>query len=506
MAISRTHVWAAGEVLTASDLNAEFNGIITGGTSVAFPLTANVSFGGYTTYWDVGNTIGITGVANGLSLTGGAFNTPQGNDVASASTLNLDTATGNLVDVTGTTTVTAITLSQGRWRWVRFTGALTLTNGASLVLPGAADIITVAGDYALFFGYASSVVRCAYFSGTRDVNFSIRDNADPTKIVKFEASGITTGTTRTITLPDANFTPAQAGVNADITSLSALTSTPYAQDVMDFRLTLTTGLPVTIADVIGATTIYCTPYKGKSIALYDGSTRWNVRQSAEFSLALGTITSALPYDVFCYDNAGIPTLEFLAWTNATSRATNLVYQDGILSKTGALTRRYLGTFYTTSTTQTEDSAAKRDLWNYYNRVARTMLVQDSTDSWTYTTATFRQFRATATNQLEFIRGVDEDAVSCLVTGIATGQSNSNTIVGIGLDSTSAKATNSMTGSGNLVTGGTPQSMIAIYSGLPGLGRHLLVPLEYSTAAGTTTWYGDNGGAVTQSGISAQVMA
>jgi hypothetical protein len=84
----------------------------------------------------------------------------HGADIASASTTNLETATGELVDVTGTTTITAITLSDGHRRIVRFTGALTLTHGASLVLPGAANIVTAAGDVAVFEGYASSVVRC----------------------------------------------------------------------------------------------------------------------------------------------------------------------------------------------------------------------------------------------------------------------------------------------------------------------------------------------------------
>lgn len=87
----------------------------------------------------------------------------QGADIASAATLNLDTATGHIVDVTGTTTVTAITLSQGRSRLVRFTGILSLTNGANLILPSGADVTTAAGDYALFVGYAGGVVRCASY-------------------------------------------------------------------------------------------------------------------------------------------------------------------------------------------------------------------------------------------------------------------------------------------------------------------------------------------------------
>lgn len=88
----------------------------------------------------------------------------HGSDVASATTTNLETATGDLIDVTGTTTITAITLSDGHERTVRFTGILTLTHGASLVLPGSASITTAAGDTAVFRGYAAGVVRCIGYS------------------------------------------------------------------------------------------------------------------------------------------------------------------------------------------------------------------------------------------------------------------------------------------------------------------------------------------------------
>jgi microcystin-dependent protein len=88
----------------------------------------------------------------------------QGADIASAGTVNLDTATGDYLSVTGTTTVTAITLSQGEQRVVKFTGILTLTNGASLILPGAANITTAANDIAVFRGEASGVVRCVQYT------------------------------------------------------------------------------------------------------------------------------------------------------------------------------------------------------------------------------------------------------------------------------------------------------------------------------------------------------
>lgn len=88
----------------------------------------------------------------------------HGADIASASTINLDTATGDCVDVTGTTAITAITLSEGQQCTTRFTDALTLTNGASLVLIGGADITTAAGAFAVWRGYASGVVRLVSYS------------------------------------------------------------------------------------------------------------------------------------------------------------------------------------------------------------------------------------------------------------------------------------------------------------------------------------------------------
>ena len=112
----------------------------------------------------------------------------------------------------------------------------------------------------------------------------------------------------------------------------------------DFRLTLTSGVAVTTGDVVNATTIYCTPLNGNKISLYDGS-NWITYSSAEFSLALGALTNNVLYDVFCYANTGVPTLELLAWSNTKTRATALVLQDGILVKLGATTRKYLGSFY-----------------------------------------------------------------------------------------------------------------------------------------------------------------
>jgi len=79
----------------------------------------------------------------------GALNFQPRVDLASAATTALGPAGSNLIRITGTTTITSFgTASGGAWRAVVFAGQLTLTqNATSLILPGAANITTAAGDY-----------------------------------------------------------------------------------------------------------------------------------------------------------------------------------------------------------------------------------------------------------------------------------------------------------------------------------------------------------------------
>ena len=227
--------------------------------------------------------------------------------------------------------------------------------------------------------------------------------------------------------------------------------------------------------------------------MYNGTT-WDLVSSAEFSLALGTLTADIGYDVFCYNNSGVATLEFLAWSSATARATALVMQDGILCKTGALTRRYLGSFYTTNTTTTTDSVEKRYLFNYYHRAKKSLYRVEANAGWAYTTATWRQARANASNQVDLFVGVVEAPIAITATAAcqnstgATGQST-----GIGLNSTSAPTGVTASQSAPSTTYAT--SMTASNNIFPILGKNYFAWLEYSVATGTSNWVGTSGGVV-----------
>ena len=66
-----------------------------------------------------------------------------------------------------------------------------------------------------------------------DNTFRIQDNSDATKQIAFEASGITTSTTRTITMPDSDVTLVSSGaiVNADVNASAAIAQSKLSLDI-----------------------------------------------------------------------------------------------------------------------------------------------------------------------------------------------------------------------------------------------------------------------------------
>lgn len=272
--------------------------------------------------------------------------------------------------------------------------------------------------------------------------------------------------------------------------IDTLVGVIWDNSICDGRLTLTTATPVTTADVTAAVTLYFTPYRGCRISLYDGVSVWNTRTFAELNIAVPAAASQM-YDVFVYDNAGAPTLETLAWTNDTTRATALVLQDGVLVKSGATTRRYVGSFRTTTVAgQTEDSAAKRYVWNYYNRVPKPMRVVE-VGNWNYTTATFRQANANTANQLDVVNGFAEEPID---VSLAISAYNTNTgvrvMLSIGEDSTTVPSTSVIDAAFDTSVVSTPAFFCARLIKVPAVGRHTYVWLEKSQASGTTTWRAD----------------
>lgn len=152
---------SAGDVLALNSGKTAFE-YVTPNTSayVTFPASSTdnaiVRFNG-TTGRSVQNS-GITIDDNDIMVNNKQVRWTKGADIASASPLVLGTD-GNFFDVTGTTGFSQITCTAGTLFMLQFDGALTLTNGANLILPYAANQTTQAGDRLIGFAEAANTVR-----------------------------------------------------------------------------------------------------------------------------------------------------------------------------------------------------------------------------------------------------------------------------------------------------------------------------------------------------------
>lgn len=144
-----------------SDTQVQFNdgGVFAGDAGLVFNKTTNAL-----TTTGLLTAAGAT-LSSTLTMTGAAVNGAVRVDVASATTCAIGAAASNYVRITGTTTITGMgTVASGIYRDVVFAGALTLTyNATTLILPGAANITTAAGDTAGFVSDGAGNWRCLYY-------------------------------------------------------------------------------------------------------------------------------------------------------------------------------------------------------------------------------------------------------------------------------------------------------------------------------------------------------
>lgn len=285
------------------------------------------------------------------------------------------------------------------------------------------------------------------------------------------------------------------------------------------RLTLTTGVPVTTADVTAAGTLYwspCLPSNGLAVTngyvrTYDG-TRIRLQEFAQQSLAL-TLTSGKNYDVF-QKNSDLSMVLSNAWTNDTTRADALALVKDLIVANADNTYLWIGTIRASGTNTTEDSkggtttqvGGKRFVWNAYNQMPRPLAVIDTTDSWSYTTGTWRQGDGATGNKVEYVTGAASTKAAAQMRGSAFLQTNSArpSHVGVGVDSITVQSGLVAPGYNNSAVAANELALFGEYAGYPGLGYHYLAWLEFG-ADGTCLFLGDNGGDGTQCGLFAEIL-
>jgi hypothetical protein len=274
----------------------------------------------------------------------------------------------------------------------------------------------------------------------------------------------------------SSFADASASNAAKKSALSKIIS---AYSPCQGRLTLQTGNPFSVDNQTAKTSLYFTPFRGNNIALYDG-TRWILSTFSELTLSLSGYTANKNYDIWVYSNSGTPTLDSTVWTNDTTRATSLAFQNGVYVKSGTATRRYVGTIRITGTTgQCEDSFSYRYVWNMYNRLRRVGFTYNTNVSWTYGTGAWRECNG-GTGQVRFnwVAGEPIDVYSTLNDWFST--PGGGGYGGVCFDATTTASFDFLSYGGGLAQGFHNPSVRSLFSA----GYHYGTQVEWCNATGT----------------------
>jgi hypothetical protein len=263
------------------------------------------------------------------------------------------------------------------------------------------------------------------------------------------------------------------------------------------RLTFQSAVPVMTSTQAAPQTIFYAPYVSPFAPIYNGSTiqmyQFTASQSDQMGLSLvmggsASWPAATNFDVFVTLVAGLPTLCTIAWTNSTTRATNLAIFGGFLTnaspataRTGAATTialavnqgTFLGTFRTVGATAGQSiyqfggaasggTPAFFFLCNYYNKVSVNTIVQDNGAAYTYTSSTVRVARNSTNNEIIYIQSDSERLASFFYNaGIQTvAAANANAVTGIGFNSTTVFSGSNVSTS---VSAAVPVTAISVFT-------------------------------------------
>ena len=221
----------SGTILTTASSIANSNlansSLTIGSTSVALGATQG-TFAGLTSLASTTLVSGTVDGANSITLASGNItfegSTADGNEIiltaadasGSDKTITLPNATGTvaLLSTLSIASGSGLTYNSGTGEFS--TNAIPNSQLANSSVTVGSTAIALGNSSTTLTGL-SSVTSTAVV--TNDSGFRIRDNSDNTKQLAFECSGISTSTTRTLTIPDANGTIAtQAYVNSQISA------------------------------------------------------------------------------------------------------------------------------------------------------------------------------------------------------------------------------------------------------------------------------------------------
>lgn len=326
-------------------------------------------------------------------------------------------------------------------------------------------------------------------------------------ILGFDASGnpiatvLTTSIVAVSTFIQNNLLPA-ASASAARTALGIgdVQVTPQG------RLTLATGVPVVTSNQASKNTIFYTPYIGNLVPIWNGtafiSTTFTelsnlTTQSSTGKAGPAVVANNSNYDLFVWSDSG--TLRLTRgplWTSDTARGTGagtteLTRVSGLMVNAQTITNgpaaglgTYVGTVRsdgsalintTFGAIASGGTAAIIGVWNAHNRALHSCFVGDTTDSWSYSSGTWRPANNSTAMRVSYVQGLQIDSAIAEYGVLYQSAGGFAGYCAVGFDSTTAISGRPGVGSG---TGGNGQSFLARHSA-NALGFHFMQALERS---------------------------
>lgn len=279
----------------------------TASTIVARDASGNFSAGTITATL-TGNASTATTLQTARTINGESFNGSAniniearlGTAVASATTTTIGTkGLGDTIHITGVATITSLGVSNnGTRRTLIFDGALTLThNATSLILPGGANITTVAGDSAevVCENGALGYWRCVRYTSSliSNTELSYLDGVTSNIQTQIGTKAPTAGPTFTGTVTLPSTTSIGTVTNLEIGYLDGVTSGVQGQ--LDTKAPLAspalTGTPTAPTATAGTNTtqVATTEFVASALAAAGGGIEGAFKNSQTFT-ASGTFT------------------------------------------------------------------------------------------------------------------------------------------------------------------------------------------------------------------------